>query len=120
MADQSEDRSAVDLGFPLTPQTPQYPAPNFQVPEPKKRRTSGLSAPLVDNEKGRHDPIKLTGGRTSSISYAPTPVSADEPNSALHRVSINMVCTAEQLSGLMAGLAGTGTGISIKVDPCSA
>jgi len=43
-------------------------------------------------------------------------IGAKVPESVMHQVSINLVCTTEQLSNIMTWLASIGSAINIKID----
>lgn len=52
---------------------------------------------------------------SSDVPLSPT----IQSHPSAYQVSINMICTGKQLETVMAGVAGAGTGVTIKIDPKS-
>ena len=105
----------MEINFPQNLPTPQPSEPTESYRKCKKRRTSSLSS-RSDTRKGECELGLLNGEGTTGTGSTPISLSSGISSPALHQVSINMVCTAGQLSNLMSGLAGAGTCVNIKVE----
>ena len=116
MTDWTADRDAIDNSFSPTLETPQSLASFSSYPDCKKRRAGGLSPSRSETRKARNDLAILSDRAVSGTGSPSLFTDSSVPKSFLHHVSINMVCTAEELSHLMGGLAGVGTCINIRVD----
>ena len=56
---------------------------------------------------------------SQSSSEVPLSPTTQKHASATYQVSINMICTGTQLATVMAGVAGAGTEVTLKIDPIS-